>query len=152
MGDMGFVQRAIGTPVVQKYGNKVFYQRCAWTDWGSYMGGEWDMIIGHSLGGESAINFCRMRATPSQPKLLMTLAPRWQSNVSWFDMLYPFQKPFAAPNMVTHNFLTYGFMPSYPVLGARENTNVTSLTIWHANVPSAPAVQKLFWDTVACSI
>ncbi len=116
---------------------------CEWQDWGKHVGTAFDVVIGHSLGGDSAIRLCRyfMKYNVSQPKLLMTLAARHQSWTSYLDFLFPLGlQNFTAPNSVTHNFYTWAPLPSSPIKGAVENVNCTSLWINHGSLPAAPQV------------
>ncbi len=132
-------------PMQAKYKFEATYSE--FQDWPKHLNTEWDIVCGHSLGGDSAIRLCKTMKV--QPKALLTLAPRFQTDVKsaslwdWFMPTDSYQT-FLAPNAVTHNFWTYGPLPSAPMVGAKENVNVSSLFIWHGNAPSAPAVQKCF--------
>lgn len=129
-------------PIIKLNGGETVYSQ--WQDWQQHQDADWDIVIGHSLGGDSAIQLCNARSQAAQPKLLMALGARHQSAASWFDLLFPLGiQGFAAPNKVTHNFYTYPPLPSQPIVGAVENVNVSSVLngIWHGNIPSAPQVQ-----------
>ncbi len=143
MGDTGALWSYLGRPMTLKYPGKIEYFHSTWQDWQKYINHEFDVIAGHSLGGDSAIRLCKTKTAykMAEPKLLMTLAARHQSVASWFDFLFPLGlQSFTAPNSVTHNFYTVGLLSSQAIKGAVENVNVTSLSIWHGNVPAAPAV------------
>lgn len=144
MGAPGIIWNSLVLPMQAKYPqlSPVYSE---WENWQDYLPIDFDVICGHSLGGDSAVQFCNYLKAKSrpQPKLLMTLGARHQSAASWFDWFLPVSpvQNFTAPNSVTANFYTYGLLPSSPMTGAMENVNVTSLSIWHATIPSAPAVQ-----------
>lgn len=147
MGAPGIVWNALAVPMREKYLGKIEATYCEWQHWMDIRGIYFDVVVGHSLGGHSAIQYCNWHKDAGwlQPKLLMTLAPRYQSATSWLDFIIPLGlQKFKAPNNVCHNFYTIGLLSSQAMDGAVENVNVTSLSIWHANVPAAKQVHDCF--------
>lgn len=145
MGDTGALYSYLGKPFIDKY-PEIEYQHCRWQDWANYASQDWDICLGHSLGGQSVVDLCNWKKmhNMAQPKLLITLAPRYQSAASWLDFIIPLGlQGFTAPNNVTHNFWTLPPLPSQPMKGAIENTFV-GFPYWHATICAAPAVHNCF--------
>ncbi len=145
-GNFGFLQAGLA-PVIAKYPN-VQYTRIAWQDWPKYQNQLWDVVAGHSLGGNAAIQVCRYFAPTSvaQPKLLLTIDPRWESNAGWLGVIPIIGMlenlgDFKAPNAVCHNFYQRGiWMHGYPVDGAEENTIVPWTN--HLMIPGSAQVRN----------
>jgi hypothetical protein len=104
--------------------------------------GIFDMVIGHSLGGHTAIDFANL----NRPKWLVTIDPRWKSLFSLTDFLYPWQEEFDAPEDVScRNFYRFGFMPGYRVRGAFNS----SLNSTHIAAPGQVPVYRHVYGVCA---
>lgn len=134
LGNLGYLKQGLIGPLERKYGEKILVTMYHHFQIPS---GPCNIIIGHSLGGESAINHIKNL----NPKpILLTLDPRRNSIASWFDILLPFQAPFDDVRAIyAYNFFRRGFMPGYEVKGA-ENVK---LSCSHGGVPYQPEVFKL---------
>lgn len=97
---------------------------------------DWDadkvIVIGHSMGGASAIEWCNRKAPKIEIDLLITLDPR------------PLHRPYIKPANVKRAVNIYQqswWMPGYPVQGA-ENILLTDGT-GHTGVPAHPLAWKV---------
>ncbi len=150
----GLLYSQLGDKVKAKYGDKVQWQMAAWYEWPKFEKTPYDIDIGWSLGGDSIIrlvNSLKAHGLPL-PKMLITIAPRYQTDVKsasswdWF-LISDSAQTFAAPIPNTHNFWTHGPLPSAPMTGAAENVNV--FPYWHGNAPEAAGVMKAIDDFMA---
>lgn len=97
-------------------------------------------IFAHSLAVPNAFAFAE------EGDVVFAFDGRHASVASYFDVVFPFQKPFQAPKGVkVYNFYRQGVlgMPGYPVVGG-ENTKLP-WTVSHPGVPkaAASAVKKI---------
>ncbi len=135
-GNFPFIKDQLIKPMLAKHPDAFKYLSIAWDDQ-IRNGVKYDIVIGHSLGGDRAIDYAYL----NQPKYLLTLDPRWMSNWGWTDIFFRWQANFTAPRGVecynfTHTPAT--LFPGYLVSGA---TN-TSLFTTHLTLPGHPAVSS----------
>lgn len=139
----------LGQRVKAKYGSKVAWQDATWDSWSQFALPGWDIVVGWSLGGDSAVrlvNFLK-KHKEQLPKVLITICPRYQtdvkSNSDWdFGFIYDPGQMFLAPMKATYNFWSYGPLPSAPMTGALENVNVG--LYGHMLAPEDPDVMAVF--------
>ncbi len=140
----GIIWNSLILPMQVKYKFEATYSE--FQNWPQHLNTEWDIVCGHSLGGDSAVRLCN--AMKVKPKALMTLGPRYQTDVkpaSLWDWFWPYDpaQVMQAPIKNSYNFWTYMPFCSAPMTGALQNTLV-GFPYWHGSLPSAPAVQKCF--------
>ncbi len=134
-----FVKMQLIKPFAQKHPGVIEVTHAAWHQWSVYYKYDWDIVIGHSLGGGAVIEFAKRNPEP----VFISLDPRHMSNSGWVDTLIPFivyptLGSFNAPNGARiHNFHRNGYMPGYKVVGAESEVQ---LNCTHFTVPRQPEV------------
>lgn len=113
-----FIQDQLIKPMILEYPTKLGTWSRPWNA-AAWPALPFDVVIGHSLGGETALRYC---AAHPEVKTCITLDPRHQSNWSWTDILFKWQSGFDRPNNTTRifNFMhtPAAIFPGYPVMGA----------------------------------
>lgn len=135
-GNLGFVRRQLVLPFLAKHPGAFEPVYAAWDDFA--LDSQIKGVIGHSLGAHRAIQ----AAGDLKPNWLITLDPRWMSNASFLDSLFPLPwvEKFKAPIARTFNFThspPFG-LPGYQVVGA-ENKALFST---HLSIPGHAAVRE----------
>lgn len=102
--------------------------------------GEPIILLGHSLGGETALKF----AQPGD--IVITMDPRPNCIGSWFDSILRYEMPFTAPDGVkVFNFYRRGLIcPGQRVIGG-ENVNLPA-TLGHMAIPFQQEVRDKFLE------
>lgn len=128
-------------PVLAKYEN-VQVTSTSWD--GGIPALLYDVIVAHSLAVETAINHCNYVGPNSQPKLLLTIDGRHQSNAGWLGVIPIIGMlenlgDFKAPNAVCHNFYQRGIWMHGCAIDGAENTLLPWQT--HLTICGAQAVR-----------
>lgn len=128
----GFVRRGLLEPLDNKYPGKLSFEHLGWTKIPKTK--DPDIVIGHSFGAKSAMDFFSQRPLSKNIPFILTLDTR-----SWIgDFGYKFISP--APYAFFHtNIYRKGFMPGYEVENAN---NIQIPNCGHLNVPFQPEVFK----------
>ncbi len=129
-----FLQNQLIKPLLAKYPDKFKPTYIAWHQYVPYINRDFEIVIGHSLGGGAVIEMAKRDKFP----VYITVDPRHMTNAGLFDWFIPFLGDFQVPKLARlHNFYQRGFMSGYPVQGAVSNTKVWST---HFTIPSHPAI------------
>lgn len=136
-GNLGLVYKLLIEPL-----EKTHKFECVRRAWNDITFPQADIIIGHSLGGQTAIN-----VASACGKYLITLDPRHQSNASFFDFFFfRWQKNFRAPKtVVAFNFTQPFWLPGYRVDGATNKSLFTN----HLALPGHPEVRDCLLKILA---
>lgn len=124
-------------PLQTKYGNKININYLSWTD--GLPEGHIDIFIGHSFGGNTALNMAKQYI--GNPSLVLTLDPR-SMTCDFTDDSFQYD-PQAISCM---NYYRKGWMPGYTVNGSM-NTELDS-SITHLQVPYQPEVFTAVCSTI----
>lgn len=141
-----FITDQLIEPFRLKHPNEIEFISREWND--SLGTGDFDILIGHSLGGHAAIAACELSLKNGYnlPKHLITLDPRWMDNRGWMGAvglgllekryLPNFTKPLGVE---CFNFFHEGpWLPGYQAIGA-SNAKVYDN---HLSVPGDPLVME----------
>ncbi len=124
-GGAPLVKNQLVLPVMNKNPGKINPTFISWRDWQAWRGYRFDIVIGHSLGGQSALDF----AAQNPVKNVITIDPRRQSNWGIFDWFRLSRTPFKAPPATdVYNFFEDGFFHGYPVIGAESEQKLSWTT------------------------
>lgn len=134
---MGYLQKGLLDPFLNKYPKAFTYDRVAYNQ--KVAPFAYDVVIGHSLGGEAALRY--VEANP-KCKVCQTLDPRRNNIVSCFDIVFPFQAPFGVPPVPTYNFIHSSFPPFMPGYHVKGALNVTVKGYSHTGMTAAPQVSE----------
>lgn len=137
MGNMPVIRNNLIAPMKAR-GHKFEVDYLPWAEYAKAKVLEYDLIVGHSLGGHSVIKLAELARIAKKMGLtiktkFLVIDGRWQSVVSWFDFLIPFQPNFKAPEGAEiYCFYQKLPLPGYAVDGAKLNQRVVST---HGSIP-----------------
>lgn len=137
LGNNPFIENQLIKPMLEKHPDAFEYESRAWNAAIDTKDQEFDVVIGHSLGGHTAMkHFYRW-----VPPYLITLDPRWISPLSCLDVLFRWQGRFQLPGVGPREAFNFThspnvFFPGYDVIGA-ENKSVRAS---HVSLPGHPEV------------
>ncbi len=137
--NLPIIRNQLILPMLKRYPGAFEYVSAAWNS--GPLGGPFDIVIGHSLGGNRAINYCSLVHPP--PNHLITLDPRWMSNFGWTDIFFRWLNNFIAPahvHCLNAVHIPATLFPGYKVYGA---TNVSLFTT-HLTIAGHPLVAERF--------
>ncbi len=135
--NMGLITKQLLEPMLKKHPGKLEIISASWADRLDSLP-DAPIVIGHSLGGDAAIDYCKRWSFMGDLKALITLDPRHMSNWGWTDMFFRWQENFSAPDIPTFNFTHVPpvVLPGYAVNGSTWQ----GLRCNHFNICGQPEV------------
>ncbi len=137
-GNAPLIQNQLVAPMIRRRSDlSIAPTYIGWRYWPRFAKMGFDIVIGHSLGGPSALEFAKYCPTAK----IITIDPRPQSNWGYLDWFHISGFKFVAPRgVVVHNFYEDGFFHGYPVSGATTEQKLSLTT--HLTIPGRKEISE----------